>query len=55
MMRSRTREDKVEEFHKAFKLDINSQSRVSLLNLRAKLIEEETREVVQAIDAISTE
>jgi len=55
MVRNKTREDKVEDFHKAFKLDINSQARVNLLNLRAKLIEEETREVVQAIDAISTE
>jgi predicted HAD superfamily Cof-like phosphohydrolase len=55
MMRSRTREENVEEFHKAFNLDINSSARISLLNLRARLIEEESREVIEAIDAISTE
>tara|TARA_R110000796_G_scaffold15530_6_gene49287 strand:+ start:3597 stop:4019 length:423 start_codon:yes stop_codon:yes gene_type:complete len=55
MMRDKTREQLVEEFHKAFNLDINSSARVSLLSLRTRLIEEETKEVVEALNSISTE
>lgn len=54
-MKSRTRESKVEEFHKAFNLDIGSQARESLLDLRMKLIQEEANEVSEALKDILLE
>lgn len=51
----RTREMKVKEFHNAFVLDIASQPRVSLLELRQKLIAEEALEVKEALKDIILE
>ena len=48
-MKHITREQKVLKFHQAMGLDIDSQPRSSLLELRKRLIEEETQEVVDAI------
>lgn len=48
-MKTKTREDKVAEFHKAMGLDLGSAPRVSLLALRASLIQEETREVCEVM------
>ena len=49
MSKTPTREDKVAEFHKHMKLDLDSQPRASLLQLRSKLIQEEALEVVEAL------
>lgn len=49
-MKSKTREDKVEEFHKAMGLDIGADVRESLVSLRRKLISEEAREVDEALN-----
>lgn len=49
----KTREQKVQEFHEAFKLDVNSQPRASLLELRKILIMEEAREVSEVLDEMS--
>ena len=48
-MKIKTREDKVAEFHRAMGLDLGSEPRVSLLALRASLIQEETSEVCQVM------
>ncbi len=50
---TKTREDKVKEFHKAMGLDVDSQARVSLLILRENLIQEEANEVSEELDRIS--
>lgn len=50
LMKNRTREDKVEEFQKAMGQSVGEDVRSSLLDLRAKLILEETAEVEDAID-----
>ena len=50
-----TREQLVSRFHHAMGLDISSQPRVSLLNLRKKLILEETHEVCEAIEVLEME
>ncbi len=52
---AKTREQIVAQFHRAMSLDIDSEPRVSLLQLRKKLIIEETREVCEAIDALEME
>lgn len=52
MTKTPTREDKVAEFHKHMKLDLNSQARASLVQLRSKLIQEEALEVVQALQDV---
>jgi predicted HAD superfamily Cof-like phosphohydrolase len=52
MMNYRTREQKVAEFHRAMNLDVNSQPRVSLLQLRKKLITEEAMEVIESIKVL---
>ena len=54
-MKSCTREQKVSEFHKAMSLDIGSQPRVSLLQLRARLILEEAQETVKAMETLEME
>ena len=51
-MKVLTREQKVARFHVAMGLDIDSSPRSSLLELRKKLIQEETTEVVDAICSI---
>lgn len=46
----KTREDYIKEFHKIFRLDINSEPTVKLLKLRRSLIDEETKEFFSEID-----
>lgn len=55
MIKVLTREQKVARFHHAMGLDVNSQPRESLLELRKKLIQEETAEVVEAIEVLQME
>lgn len=50
-----TREQLVSRFHHAMGLDISSQPRVSLLDLRKKLITEEAHEVCDAIGVLEME
>lgn len=50
-----TAEQKVLEFHKAMGLDIDSQPRSNLLQMRKKLLLEEVMEAVEAIDILSME
>jgi len=50
-----SREQKVARFHRAMGLDIDSEPRVSLLQLRKKLILEEAHEVCEAIDVLEME
>jgi len=50
-----SREQKVARFHRAMGLDIDSEPRVSLLDLRKKLIVEETSEVCEAICILEME
>ena len=52
-MKYKTRELKVQEFHKKFNLDIDSQPRESLLSLRSKLILEEANEVSEVLNEMS--
>jgi predicted HAD superfamily Cof-like phosphohydrolase len=47
---SKTREDYIEEFHKAFGVAINTEPTVELLKLRKTLISEETKEVIEELD-----
>lgn len=54
-MKSTTREQKVSEFHEAMSLDIDSQPRVSLLQLRSKLILEEAQETVKSMEILEME
>ena len=54
-MKVLTREQKVARFHVAMGVDIDSSPRSSLLELRKKLIQEETTEVVDAICSIQME
>ena len=54
-MKVLTREQKVARFHVAMELDIASTPRSSLLELRKKLIQEETAEVVDAINVLQME
>ena len=49
---SKTREDYIKEFHKAFGLDINSKPTVRLLKLRRSLIDEETKELFAEMDLV---
>ena len=49
-MKAKTREDKVEEFHKSMGLDIGADVRETLISLRRKLIAEEAREVDEALN-----
>ena len=49
MIKVLTREQKVARFHHAMGLDVNSQPRESLLELRKKLIQEETAEVEEQV------
>ena len=44
-------EEKVRQFHKAMNLPINTQFNIELLNLRKKLILEETQELIAELDA----
>ncbi len=46
----KSRENRIEEFHKAFNLDINSEPTIALLNLRKTLINEEVKELFSDID-----
>jgi predicted HAD superfamily Cof-like phosphohydrolase len=48
-----SRESKVQIFHRAMGLDINSVPRVSLLELRKQLLLEEVGETVEVIDRIT--
>jgi predicted HAD superfamily Cof-like phosphohydrolase len=50
--RNITREMKVQEFHNAFDVDIDSQPRESLLSLRKKLILEEAHEVAESLEVM---
>ena len=50
-----TREQKVARFHRAMNLDVDSDPRVSVLELRKKLLLEEVAEVSEAIDILSVE
>ena len=54
-MKYKTREQKVSEFHEVMSLDIDSPPRVSLLQLRARLILEETRETLKAMEVLERE
>ena len=54
-MKYKTREQKVSEFHEVMSLDIDSPPRVSLLKLRARLILEETRETLKAMEVLEME
>jgi predicted HAD superfamily Cof-like phosphohydrolase len=54
-MKYKTREQKVSEFHEVMSLDIDSPPRVSLLQLRARLILEETRETLKAMEVLEME
>jgi len=47
---SKTREETVEDFHRAFCLTIDGEPTVDLLKLRRTLIEEEVRELFSDID-----
>jgi predicted HAD superfamily Cof-like phosphohydrolase len=49
------REQKVARFHHAMNLDVDSDPRVSVLELRKKLLLEEVAEVSEAIDILSVE
>ena len=51
-MKTHTREDKVEEFHRAMDIDVAAAPRVSLLQLREKLLIEECNEVCQELNVI---
>ena len=46
----KTREDYLEEFHKAFNQDVHSEPTVKLLTLRRTLIEEEVKELFSDMD-----
>lgn len=48
---SRTREDRVKEFHEAFDLEVGAEPTSRLLKLRRTLIDEETRELFSDIDS----
>ena len=50
-----TREQKVSRFHRAMNLDVDSDPRISVLELRKKLLLEEVAEVSEAIDILSME
>ena len=54
-MKYKTSEQKVVDFHRAMSLDIDSQPRSSLLKLRARLILEETRETLKAMEVLEME
>ena len=54
-MKTITRENKVEEFHKAMGTDVDSQPRASLLRLREKLLVEECTEVVAELQTMQME
>ena len=54
-MKYKTREQKVSEFHEVMSLDIDSPPRVSLLKLRARLILQETRETLKAMEVLEME
>jgi predicted HAD superfamily Cof-like phosphohydrolase len=54
-MKYYTREQKVREFHEAMGLDVASQPRVSLLDLRYRLLHEEWYEVCQELDELTME
>mgnify|MGYP003643274197 FL=1 len=51
-MRALTRENKVEEFHHAMGTDVSSQPRISLVQLREKLLLEECAEVCTELNKI---
>jgi len=51
-MRTITKEDKVAEFHRAMKTDVGSQPRISLVQLREKLLIEECKEVCDELNKI---
>lgn len=48
-MKQSTREQKVEEFHKCMKINIDSEIRSDLIHLRSRLILEEAQEVAEAL------
>jgi predicted HAD superfamily Cof-like phosphohydrolase len=50
IMKTLSREDKVKKFHKAMGTDVASQPRVSLFQLREKLLMEECNEVCQELN-----
>jgi predicted HAD superfamily Cof-like phosphohydrolase len=47
---NKTREDLVEEFHKAFGVEVNAEPTVEILKLRKTIISEECRELVEELD-----
>jgi len=55
MRRNYTREQKVEEFHKAMGTDVAAEPRVGLLQLREKLLVEECTEVVAELQSMQME
>lgn len=52
LKQQKTREMKVKEFHSAFNVDIDSQPRANLVELRKKLILEEAHEVAESLEVI---
>tara|TARA_B110000483_G_scaffold239538_1_gene318230 strand:- start:633 stop:1055 length:423 start_codon:yes stop_codon:yes gene_type:complete len=55
MRRNYTREQKVEEFHKAMSTDVAVEPRANLLHLREKLLVEECTEVVAELQTMQME
>jgi predicted HAD superfamily Cof-like phosphohydrolase len=55
MRRNYTRENKVEEFHKAMSTDVAVEPRTGLLQLREKLLVEECNEVVAELQTMQME
>mgnify|MGYP003652083132 CR=1 FL=1 len=55
MRRNYTREQKVEEFHKAMSTDVSVEPRANLLHLREKLLVEECTEVVAELQTMQME
>jgi predicted HAD superfamily Cof-like phosphohydrolase len=47
---NKTREDFIEEFHRAFNVDVDAEPTVKLLNLQKTLIGEEVKELFSDID-----
>ena len=50
MTKQNTREQKVQEFHKAMGLDVGQELSIPLMNLRLALMREELEEVEEAMD-----
>lgn len=55
MLKTNTRETKVKDFHVAMGLPVNYESHTSLLELRKRLIQEETNEVLEALEDIQVD